>query len=123
MSANMANANLLYNVKIETTRTRTNVTISHPLLYTRLYNHIHIWVDNVVINEGDWVEFDDSTEPCKEIIGIYYINDAHQRHLHALYLAEFRANMARITEELVAAAMHPRRLTRHLELGGEIDDW
>ena len=42
---------------------------------------------------------------------------------HAIHLAEFRANMARITEELVAAAMHPRRLTRYLELGGEIDDW
>jgi hypothetical protein len=31
--------------------------------------------------------------------------------------------MDMIREELMAASMHPNRLARHLELGGEIDDW
>ena len=52
-----------------------------------------------------------------------HLNTAHEKYLHALHYAQFRANMARITEELVADAMHPRRLIRHLDLGGDIEDF
>lgn len=55
--------------------------------------------------------------------GIFYINDAHTKHTHTRNYAEFKANMTRITEELIATTMHPRRLIRHLELGGEIEDF
>ena len=76
---------------------------------------IYIWIDDILMSTyiPKYIEFDT----------IFTLNAAHKPYLHDLYYAEFRTNMARITEELVAAAMHPRRLTRYLELGGEIDDW
>ena len=76
---------------------------------------IDLWIDDILmyIYIRDYIEFET----------VSTLNAAHKTYLHDLYYAEFRANMARIAEELVAAAMHPRRLTRYLELGGEIDDW
>ena len=93
--------------------------------------YLSIWLDGVLMNDisNIWnqqllhVRYD----PLNENGYIHYFNDAPKKHLaarlHALHYAQFRANMARITEELVADAMHPRRLMRHLDLGGDIEDF
>ena len=87
---------------------------------------INIWIDNVVPidpNTLHWVNMDglcitEYIEYMKRGYKPYY-----EKYIHDKDYAEFRANMARITEELISTAMHPRRLIRHLELGGEIEDW
>ena len=71
----------------------------------------------------------DFPHDCRILSGLYYIDEAHKKYLHSLqygdcgHIDEFKANMDRITEELISTAMHPRRLIRHLELGGEIEDF
>ena len=38
-----------------------------------------------------------------------------------IYMSEIRTRI--ILEDLMKNALHPKRLIRFLELGGEIDDW
>ena len=86
---------------------------------------IKTWVDGVLVNNTHQtvaITFFGCIKPYS----VDYLNNAYEDYQRALcdeHYAEFRANRARIAEELVAAAMHPRRLSRYLELGGEIDDW
>ena len=82
--------------------------------------YINVWIDGVEINKMLW---DHNLQSYQTWGGIHLLNDAHEKYLHSLHYAEFRANMDRITEELISTAMHPRRLIRHLELGGEIEDF
>ena len=51
-------------------------------------------------------------------------------HAMTMYLLQEKINykyiakcMNLIKEELIMTAMHPRRVARHLELGGEMDDF
>ena len=46
-----------------------------------------------------------------------------RRNLDRAAKALHKERLAGMTEELIAAAMHPRRLVRHLELGGEPEDF
>lgn len=38
-------------------------------------------------------------------------------------LTNWKKHIIFLTEELIATAMHPRRLIRHLEMGGDIEDF
>jgi hypothetical protein len=87
----------------------------HPI-----YFDIIIWIDGVKINATSWLS---SLHSFQKWGGVYHLNKAHEEHLRALHYAAFKENMARITEGIVAEAMHPRRLMRHIELGGEIEDF
>lgn len=117
MLANMTDADLTYNVKIE-------LTLKDPERVKRgecpACVKVDFWVDNFAIWSSEWLHshLKYQTEGV-----IPAVNAAHEKHLHALHYAEFRKNVARITEELVADSMHPRRLIRHLDLGGDIEDF
>ena len=86
---------------------------------------IKIWIDGVLVNNTHQtvaITFFGCIKPYS----VNYLNNAYKDYQRALcdeHYAEFKTNMARITEELISTAMHPRRLIRHLELGGEIEDW
>jgi hypothetical protein len=104
------------------------------LIRTHLYEGeqctINLWIDNVPIidpNEVhqklDWVDtyricMTEYIEYTKSGYKPYY-----EKYIHDKDYAKFKQNMAHIKEELIATAMHPRRLMRHLELGGEIEDF
>ena len=92
-----------------------------PLRHCMIDVNINVWVDGfLMIPTSWWTCF---PHDCRILSGLYYIDEAHKKYLHSLHYAEFKANMDRITEELISTAMHPRRLIRHLELGGEIEDF
>jgi hypothetical protein len=101
-----------YGIKFEIMHNKsTNPFIIHIL--------IKVLVDDVCVYSFDlWCHY-----KCNAGNSIRNLNDAHEKYLQTLYYAEFKENMTRITEGIVAEAMHPRRLIRHLELGGEIDDF
>ena len=117
MLANMADADVTYNAKIE-------LTLTDPDRVNRGECMACVGVNFQIDNLSIW-----STEWCQshrnyQTWGVVpTINAAHAKYLHDLHYAAFRANMARITEELIADTMHPQRLKRHLDLGGDIDDF
>ena len=78
---------------------------------------IKTWIDGVEINTTRWVS---TLHSYQKWGGIHYINEAHNKYLHTFHYAEFKGNIVRMKEELISTAMHPRR---HLELGGEIEDF
>ena len=111
-----------YRVKFDIRPSTTTLPIARN--YRDIFA-VDIWIDDILMNDSTKEDFTwfFLYHKYNDFRAIPTLNAAHKKYLHDLYYAEFRANMARIAEELVAAAMHPRRLTRYLELGGEIDDW
>ena len=117
MLANMTDADLTYNVKIE-------LTLNDPERVKRgecmACVKVDFWVDNFAIWSTEWLH----SHLKYQTEGVVpTVNAAHNKYIHTLHYAEFKENMTRIKEELISTAMHPRRLMRHLDLGGEIDDF